>query len=105
MKKILGVPKFYSNHIVCSVLSALTFKHSINFRITRFAFWLKKCNSVCFYSFKYYFMNHSLFIEYFNQFWFDTYDVYDVLNNDLHAILSRINFIQDGDPCSMFLGL
>ena len=104
LKKILGVPKFYSNHIVCSVLSALTFKHLINFRITRFAFWLKKCNSVCFYSFKY-LLNESPFIEYFNQFWFDTYDVYDVLNNDLHALLSRINFIQDREPCSMFLGL
>ena len=36
---------------------------------------------------------------------FDTYDVYDVLNNDLLALLSRIYFIQDREPCSMFLGL
>ena len=79
LKKILGVPKFYSDHLVCSVLSALTFKHLINFRITRLAFWLKKCNSVCFYSFKYNFINHSPFIEYFDQFWFDTYCVYDRL--------------------------
>ena len=105
LKKILGVPKFYSNPLVCSVSSALTFKHLINFRITRFAFWLKKCNSVCFYSLKYNFINHSPFTEYFNQFWFDPYEVYDILNNDLHALLSRIHFIQDRESYSMYLGL
>ena len=47
LNKILGVPKFYSNHLVCSVLSAVTFQHLVNFRITRFAFRLKYCNSVC----------------------------------------------------------
>ena len=41
MKKILGLPKFYSNHVACSALDAYTFKHFINIKILRFAFWLK----------------------------------------------------------------
>ena len=53
---------------------------------------------------KYNFINHSPFIEYFNQFWFDTYDVYDVLNNDLHALFIIYFIIQDREPCCMFLG-
>ena len=66
---------------------------------------MKKCNIVCFYSFKYNFINHSSFIDYFDQFWFDTYGVCDVINNDLHALFPKIYFIQDREQCSMFLGL
>ena len=34
LKKILGVPKFYSNHLTCSVLGAFTFNHFVNIKIT-----------------------------------------------------------------------
>ena len=46
LKKILGLPKFYSNHVACSVLDAYTFKHFINMKILRYAFWLKNCQSL-----------------------------------------------------------
>ena len=38
LKKILGLPKFYSNHVACSALDAYTFKHFINPLWTEFFF-------------------------------------------------------------------
>ena len=104
LKKILGLPKFYSNHVACSALDAYTFKHFINMKILRFAFWLKDCQSLCFYSLKHYFFSSSSFIDRFNQTWQEVYEVGDVLNNDVQAILARIKFVQDREPCSMFVG-
>ena len=104
LKKILCLPKFYSNHVACSALDAYTFKHFINMKILRFAFWLKNCQSLCFYSLKHYFFCSSSFIDSFNQTWQEVYEVGDVLNNDVQAILARIKFVQDREPCSMFVG-
>ena len=103
MKKILGLPKFYSNHVACSALDAYTFKHFINIKILRFAFWLKIFFSEFMFLFFHYFLvRHHL--DRFNHTWQEVYKVSDVLNNDMQAILARIRFVQDKEPCSMFVG-
>ena len=103
MKKILGLPKFYSNHVACSALDAYTFKHFINMNILRFAFWSKKLSEFMFLFFEACFFSSS-FIDHFNQTWQEVYEVSDVLNNDMQAILARIKFVQDREPCTMFVG-
>ena len=86
LKKILGVPKFYSNHLTCSVLGAFTFNHFVNIKITKFIWWIFDCQSLCSYSFKNYFLKSSTFIERFEKMWQDAYEVPDVLVNDRMAI-------------------
>ena len=105
LKKILGVPKFYSNHLTCSVLGAFTFNHFVNIKITKFIWWIIDCQSLCFYFFKNYFLRSSTFIERFEKMWQDAYEVPDVLVNDRMALLSRISFVQNREPSSLFGGL
>ena len=62
LKKILSIPKFYSNHFTCNALNTLTFENFINFKCLKFLFWLSKCNSDCFYRHKFYFLNNSNYI-------------------------------------------
>ena len=38
-KKILGIPKYFSNHFICDIFSALTYEHFINFKCIRFLFY------------------------------------------------------------------
>ena len=59
-KKILGVPKYFSNYFICDIFSILTYEHFINFKCIRFLFWLDNCNSSCFSAFQYYFRNITL---------------------------------------------
>ena len=72
--------------------------------MTRFMFWLKKCNSVCFVPFKFCFMNRSKYCEYFSKLWSDKYGLKNVFDNDFDALLARIKFVQDREPTSMFVG-
>ena len=41
LKKILNVPRYFSNHYVCGILSLFTFEHFINIKLTRFMLWIK----------------------------------------------------------------
>ena len=34
-KKLLGLPKRFSNHVVCKILNGLNFEHYLNFRMTK----------------------------------------------------------------------
>lgn len=104
LKKILNVPKYFSNHIVCSVLNMMTFEHFINFRKTKFLFQILKSNSPCFNVHKFYFLNYSYHVNYINDIWTNVYDVNNVFANDIDALLARIYFIQKHEPSSMFVG-
>ena len=104
LKKILGIPKFYSNHFTCDALNAFTFENFMNLKCLQFLLWLNKCNE-CFNVHKYYFLNNSRYIYDFNKLWFDKYDVTDVLNNDFSALISRIRYIQNREGSSMFFGV
>ena len=98
LKTILGVPKFYSNHLTCYVLGAFNFNHFLNIEITKFIWWIIDCQSLCFYTFKNYFLKSSTFIESI------AYEVPGVLVNDRMALLSRISFVQNREPSSLFVG-
>ena len=54
LKKILNVPRYFSNHYVCGILSLFTFEHFINIKLTRFMLWIKNSKSDSFYRYKYY---------------------------------------------------
>ena len=94
LKKILKIPKYFSNHYTCLKLNTLCFDHLMNFKCARFLHWLKNSRSPCFYRHKLYFLNFSFFRYYVDNVWRNKYDVENVLENDLDALLSRIIFVQ-----------
>ena len=53
---------------------------------------------------KLYFLNFSHFSSFFTQYWASKYDVCDTFNNDFDALVSRIKFVRQREPSSMYLG-
>ena len=105
MKKLLGLPKRFSNHYACSALGSLTFENFINMKLIRFFNWLAHCKSPCFVRYKLYFMKDSMFSGNVHRILFDRYQVTDFFANDFDAIISRIKFVQDREFSSNFFGL
>lgn len=105
LKKILGIPRYFSNHYACEILNMMTFEHFVNFKILKFYFLLNKCNSPCFTQLKIYFMRMSNFREEVEEMAYLKYNLRDILGNDFDAIVSRIYFVQRNEPTSWFLGL
>ena len=105
LKKILNVPRYFSNHYVCGILSHFTFEHFINIKLTRFMLWIKNSKSDSFYRYKYYFLYNSIFMTNLELLWKSKYNVPDVLSNDIDALVSRIDFIQKREPSSMYIPL
>ena len=104
-KKILRVPKFYSNHFTCSALNVLTFENFLNYKCLEYLFSLKSCKSECFNLHKFYFSNHSKYILDFTELWTNKYGVDNLLDNDLCALISSIVYVQDREESSMFFGV
>ena len=102
LKKILGVPKFYSNHFVCSIFNTITFTHMINFKMVRFLYNLKNTSSPCFYIFRYYFLHNSFYYRFITDQWKNDYNVENILANDIDALYSRILYVQNREPISMY---
>ena len=92
LKRILGLPSYFSNHYVCNLLETFTFKHFINFRASRFYFWLMKCSSPCFRPFKTHFLSSSLLKQRLDKRW-SFYDVRNFSENDLEALLNPGRFL------------
>lgn len=104
LKKILGIPKYFSNHCAALFLNVLLLDHLLNYKQIRFYKWLGECSSSCFIRFKFYFMNFSTFKSHIDDVWKTKYNVEDVLDNDLDALMSRLYFVQHREPSSYFLG-
>ena len=106
LKKIWNIPNYFSNHFICKKLNMLTFKHKLNFDLLKNAHTLFEhpCKFVS--KNLYFFRYRSQFIKFTNNIWKDMYLVGDstVLENDLHAVKSRVWFIQNREPSSMHVG-
>ena len=102
LMRILGVPKYFSNHVTYSALNVFTFENFINMQILSFILWLRKCTGPCFISNKHYFFNLSTWLSYLNALWLQKHNVVDVFNNDFQALISRICFVQISLNFSMF---
>ena len=94
---------FYSNHFTCNVLNAFTFEHFINYKCIRFLFWLYKNDGPCFALHKFYFLNMSLYRHEIDKVIRKKYNMSDILENDIDGIVSRISFIQNREPSSMYI--
>ena len=104
-EKKLNVPRYFSNHYVCDILSLFTYEHFINIKLTRFMLWIKYSKSDSFFRYKYYFLYDSIFMTHLALLWQSKYNVPDVLSNDIDALVSRIDLIQNRESSSMYIPL
>ena len=104
LKKLLGLPKYFSNHIACNVLDVLTFEHLMNLNIFNFCRFLSKCDSPCFSAHKSYFMYFSCMRRAVDEISSFKYNIGNVLDNDWDAVKSRIRFVQSNEDSSNFVG-
>ena len=104
IKRMLGLPKRFSNHFACNFLVILTFEHFLGNIYFRYLSWPFKCNSLCFNPFKLYFIRHSTYAQYIYDRFLTKYDISDLLRQDKDAVLARLFFIQHRE-LSSFYGL
>ena len=102
LKRLLGLPKRFSNHYACSQLDKFTLPHLMNFTLLRYYFWLTRCSSPCVLVFKSYFLNHSRISVLIHKQFLEIYNVRNVLDNDIDALKSRIMFVQSREPSSNY---
>ena len=100
---ILGWPKFVSNHLVCNIFNTVTFEYFMNHKSLNFLLWLKRNNSTCFIRFKGHFFRSITFKQDIDDIFLKKYDLSNVLDNDFDAILSRIYFVFNREPSSMYV--
>ena len=86
---------------MCKQLNAITFTHLINFRMARFSHSLKKSSSSCLFKHKFYFTENPFFKSFVFCTWQNIYDVDNILENDLDALMSRILYVQIREPSSL----
>ena len=80
----------------------MIFENFINFKCTKFIFWLFRNDGLCFTRNKFYFMKYSRFKKRLDDLCNANYNIVNVLDNDIEAIESRIYFIQDREPSSLY---
>ena len=61
--------------------------------------------TVCFVRHKLYFVKFSLYAQSIEVNAWEKYEIVDLLDNDIDAIISRIFYVQRHEPASLFLGL
>ena len=94
LKRILGVPYWYSNHDVCNYLNFKTFDNLVNLNVFKLLFQLKYTKSPCMIYLKYYLMNDSELVYNANQTARAVYGFSDILDNDFDAISSCVRRVQ-----------
>ena len=104
LKKLLGFPKLFSNHITCAILNVFTLRHQVHFNVLKFFVWLTNCKSECFSFHRYYFMKFSYFRRSLDSLFLKNYETENILDNDLDALASRIFFVQNHERSSGFIG-
>ena len=84
-------------------LNTVAFDHLINFRMARFLHYLKNSSSSCFFKHKFYFTENSFLKSFVFSTWQNIYNVYNILENGMNALMSRILYVQIRKPSSMYI--
>jgi hypothetical protein len=94
LKRILNKRITANNHDTCEEARINTFKHFVNKKIICHATNLFKSKSPCFIPLKNYFIQSSIFRNDIIKLFFEEYQIDNVFNNDIDAVLSRIDFVE-----------
>ena len=98
VKRICGYNTWDSNHRACDDAGVPIFKHLHALRLIKYIFSLINTESVCLKRFKYFFRYRSYTFKEVEHFFAIHYDLFNVFNNPICAIISRIFFVQRNEP-------
>ena len=96
LKRLLGVPYWYSNHDVCNHLNFKTFDNVVNINIFQFMFQIQRTDSPCIKYIRQYLLFDSKLAERADQIAYKFYGFTRVLDNDFDAIIACVKRVQTG---------
>ena len=98
IKKIVKLKYWESNHLACKMAGLMTFNHCINWQKVSFANRIMKRPCMFIEKSFFYFSNYSCMILEVNNILMSVYNVCSLLDNDIDAIKSRIQYVQNNEP-------
>ena len=103
IKRILGLRTWDNNHDACERSGLPISKHFIYRKMLLFLFSLINSKSPCLYNLKLYFKYDSCLVKNIEKISTECYNVDRVLDNNLQALLSRINFVQRNEERTSYV--
>ena len=100
VKRVCKLNVWDSNHLACSMLGANIFKHLLVKRCYKFFGRLISGKGQCIRPLQQYFLLQSSFVLKLREVFQIVYQVDDFLLNDSDALMSRIDYVQNHEPCS-----
>ena len=101
IKRMCNKRPYDSNHECLERVNLPIFKHLVAKKLINFAFSLFQSNSPCLSSHKYYFRAYSNYGKEIKKLFYEKYQIPDVFDNPLCAVIARIEFIQRTEPRSI----
>jgi hypothetical protein len=102
VKRIARVPNRYSNHDICDQTGLLLFKHLLNFRMVSYLFQIRNSKSECLTPYIHHLTHYSSMAVNVKNIFANLYGISDIFDNDIEAIYSRINFVQQREERSTY---
>ena len=103
IKRVVNLSKWDNNHDACCLANLPIFKHFLNNKLINFVFSIINSKSPCIANLKTYFVRDSFLMKYTQEIFTSLYEVENVLNNDLAALKSRINFVERNETRSNYV--
>ena len=94
IKKIIGLPRWASNHRACELIGLQTFNHLINKRTLNFVFSLINSKSPCLLPLKDFLRYDSCIVKHVAETFRNVYSIDDIFDNYRLALYARINYVQ-----------
>ena len=74
----------------------------MSYKMLNFLFWRSESSHPCFMMHKTYFLKFSEYFTFISNNFLNEYEIMILLDNDLDAILSRIEFVQNLEPSTLY---
>ena len=103
VKAIVHLLPWDNNHAACAIAGLPIFKHFLSYRMFLFVNRILKCDCAIFHKLSFYMRNNSFLIKRLNGLFESKYGVNNILDNDVLAVRSRIDFIERTEERSNYV--
>ena len=102
VKRVAGMNIWDGNHVACELVGVNLFKHLLAKRLLKHYFAIFKSTCTVINHLRYYFLFDSEIKSNIDNLFRSNYEIQDLLDNDIDAILSRIDYIERNEPRSNY---
>ena len=102
VKRVAGMAPWDSNHLACEKVGVNIFRHLVTKRLLNFYHSLILSKNPVFETLKYYFMLKSELKSRISDRFRDIYGVANMRQNDIDALLARIDYVERTEPRSYY---